>query len=190
MNELRPPKTREEVRVDQTTQSILFYPRSSCVQTTPTRSSTTSKSYIRTSYYDVDRCSFFRVGKMSTYQMALHVVPYIGKFRFADLWYNLVRRINSPPDAAQRSMCAISFNLFTVTAFMRFETFTGYGLVLASGAVIIKKIKEKRKKFQTYSNSIFQSFHIPYRDSSVNKKTMSCGLKKLTLSDVFAELTV
>ena len=153
MNELRPPKTREEVRVDQTTQSILFYPRSSCVQTTPTRSSTTS-------------------------------------FVLGHLWYNLVRRINSPPDAAQRSMCAISFNLFTVTAFMRFETFTGYGLVLASGAVIIKKIKEKRKKFQTYSNSIFQSFHIPYRDSSVNKKTMSCGLKKLTLSDVFAELTV
>ena len=81
-------------------------------------------------------------------------------------------------------MCAISFNLFTVTAFMRFETFTGYGLVLASGAVIIKKIKEKKKKEKNSKLTPipFSNPSNPYRDSSVNKKPCPVDKKIDTVS--------
>ena len=94
----------------------------------------------------------------------------------------LVRRINSPPDATHRSMCAISSILPSLhsCASKRLLVTAFWHLVQCNECSDYKKIKEKEKNSKL-TPIPFSNPSNPYRDSSVNKKP--CPVyKKLTLS--------
>ena len=150
---VRPSKHREEVRVDPTTQPILFYSRCSCIQKLlhPNRTSVPTAIMLAISCADlaIARLKLLTYGTVWWGGLTLPLMPHS------------VRCVPSPSIVLCHCIHALRNVDWLWPCF-------GFGRS-------DYKKKKRKKKFQTYSNFIFQSFHIPYRDSSINKKTMSCG---------------